>query len=87
MICTCGFTFRLLNGVMSAYACIIVKTILYFKCIQFRFCFTIDKVDDKIIVSFIYACKREQYYCECLIDVYYYNPCEVSLPFDVSFQI
>ena len=44
---------------MSICACLLVKTIQMYRIWCVMFLFTIDVVDEKIIVSFRYALKRE----------------------------
>ena len=44
---------------MSICACLIVNAIHVYKVYQVAFCFTIDMVDEKMVVSFRYAFKIE----------------------------
>ena len=51
---------RFLNGDMSACTWILIKTIHCVKYIELHFCFTIDTVDDYIIVYFFNSFKKER---------------------------
>ena len=57
---TCLFMFILLKWFMSHCACLLVNTIKMYRIWCVIFLFTINIVDEKMIVSFFHACKRER---------------------------
>ena len=71
---------------MIIFACVIVNNIQVCKMYEVTFYFIIDTVDDEMVVSFRYACKRERLLCEWLIDTFHYNPYKVSILFVLNCQ-
>ena len=68
---------------MRICGCLLGKPIQVCKVYHVTF-FTINTVDDKIIVYFCFSCKREWQPCKWLIGTSRYNPYEVSLLFKLN---